>query len=82
MQLTAQMRRHATTVGRQVTWLVIAQMNRSVTIAMYLGMWPGSAPEPMVWQRGEVVVVVVQFAAVAAATTVTLYVETASNLGI
>lgn len=79
------MRRHATTVGRQVTWLVIAQMNRSVTIAMYLGMWPGSAPEPMVWQRGEVVVVVVvQFAAgvAAAATTVTLYVETASNLGI
>lgn len=82
MQLTAQMRRHATTVGRQVTWRVIAQMNPSATCAMYLGMWPGSAPEPMYWASGEVVGVVEFVAVEAEVTTVTLYVGTVSNWGI
>ena len=77
------MRRHATTVGRQVTWRVIVQMNPSATCAMYLGMWPGSAPEPMYWESGEVVeFVAVEAEAEAEVTTVTLYVGTVSNLGI
>ena len=66
------MRKHATIVGRQVTWHVIVLMSPSATCAMYLGMWLDNVQKAMF---SETVVPVFVVAVVIE----TLYVGTASS---